>query len=422
MLLTQNETDKTATDATNRDRKGIILVCDDEYGPRQSLKMIFSEDYEVFLAETGPTAIEMAQNHPIDVAILDIKMAEMSGIQVLEQIKAIDPTTSVIMITGYEAVETAQQSIRLDASDYLNKPFEIRSIREAVTKGMEQRTAWMATRENMKALRQLQDEIQAQRLEGEIHRTRGEIYASVIHDINGPLTVISGIVQLLQRRFGTADRIEGTSLDNLRERLDQITRQVNKCIEISRRYLSFLRDRSAATSNVGVNQILTDLWELLKFYPSVNQNDLEIKPLQQEVFLEVNGTDLIQMLLNLVTNALQCSSQRHQVEVTAQFVEAIPNGHSSPEDGIYSINLQALAGTSQLLAISVRDDGPGIRSDLIPKIFESSFTTKDETTGTGLGLSIVHRLAVQNHCGVRLETAATQGTTFTLYMPVKSGS
>ena len=62
---------------TLRKRRGTLLVVDDEDGPRQSLRVIFKDEYNLLMAEDGPTAIELAKQHPIDVAVLDIRMAGM---------------------------------------------------------------------------------------------------------------------------------------------------------------------------------------------------------------------------------------------------------------------------------------------------------------------------------------------------------
>src|SRR5947209_5061994 len=83
-------------------RKGTLLVVDDEDGPRQSLRVIFKDEYEIFLAQDGPTAIELAQNQLIDVAVVDIRMAGMSGIEVLERLKYVSPGIEVVMMTAFE--------------------------------------------------------------------------------------------------------------------------------------------------------------------------------------------------------------------------------------------------------------------------------------------------------------------------------
>ena len=100
-------------------------------------------------------------------------------------------------------------------------------------------------------------------MQEEITRTRGEIYASIIHDINGPLTIISGFIQIINQRMGDSKRLEGEDLELVKDRLRRITRQVSNCIEISHRYLSFMRQQPTAPARIHVNQILEDLRELL---------------------------------------------------------------------------------------------------------------------------------------------------------------
>src|SRR5436190_6609618 len=111
--------------ATRPRRKGTLLVVDDEDGPRQSLRVIFKDDYEVLLAKTGAAAIELAKDNVVDVAVVDIRMAGMSGIEVLERLKFVSPGTEVIMITAFETTDTMRQALRLRACDYINKPFDV---------------------------------------------------------------------------------------------------------------------------------------------------------------------------------------------------------------------------------------------------------------------------------------------------------
>src|SRR6266446_2543758 len=120
-------------------RKATLLVVDDEEGPRQSVRVIFKDDYEVLMAADGPSAIELAQKSRIDVAVLDIRMAGMSGIEVLERLKYVDPGIEVVMMTAFETTDTMRQALRLRACDYINKPFDISTMRAAVASAMQRR-------------------------------------------------------------------------------------------------------------------------------------------------------------------------------------------------------------------------------------------------------------------------------------------
>ncbi len=96
-------------------RKPTLLIVDDEEGPRQSLKVIFKDEFELLMAGDGPTAVELAQKHLVDVAITDIRMAGMSGIEVLERLKYVNPGIEVVMITAFETTDTMRQALQLQA-------------------------------------------------------------------------------------------------------------------------------------------------------------------------------------------------------------------------------------------------------------------------------------------------------------------
>ena len=415
--------DNSSPPAVPQVLKPTLLIVDDEEGPRQSLRVVFKEDYNLLITSDGPAAIELARKHPIDVAVLDIRMGGMSGIELLERLKAVDPAIEVVMMTAFETTETIRQALRLNACDYINKPFDISTMREAVAKAMKRRSLATEIKHNTEKLQALQHELQQQKLEGEIVRARGEIYASIIHDINGPLTIISGLIQVINQRIGDETTLEGEDLDQVRDRLRRITRQVTACIEISRRYLGFLRQHPAENVRVWVNQMLADLRELLRAHPHVRHNQLIIQPLPEDVTVNINGTDLIQILLNLTSNALQCSAQPHRVEISGQVLQQpldLAMFEEGPADRF--INRDGFKNTEPLLALAVQDNGPGITPDIMPKIFEPYFTTQQKTAGTGLGLCIVHRLLKEAHGGMHVQSKPGQGTVFTVYLPARFGS
>ena len=246
-------------------RRGALLIVDDEDGPRQSMRVIFKDEFDLFAASDGPSAIELAQKNKIDVAVLDIRMAGMSGIEVLERLKYVDPNIEVIMMTAFETADTMRQALRLHASDYINKPFDIATMRAAVRKAMDRRMQTMERSSlaseihtDAKQTAELLAELQSHKVEEQIAQTRGDIYASIIHDINGPLTVISGFIQLMNQRIGNATQLPVEDLEFIKDRLKTINRQVTNCIDISRRYLSFLRRQTDENSRVPVNQLLAD--------------------------------------------------------------------------------------------------------------------------------------------------------------------
>ena len=403
---------------TFRKRRGTLLVVDDEEGPRLSLRVIFKDEYNLLMAEDGPTAIELAKQHPIDVAVLDIRMAGMSGIEVLERLKYVNPNIEAIMMTAFETTDTIRQALRLRACDYINKPFEVATMRAAVNQAMQRRRLESEIHSSAEKVQELLNELQNQKVEEQIAKTRGDIYASIIHDINGPLTVISGFTQVLNQRLNRNSRLEMEDLEFIKDRLRIIARQVGNCVEISRRYLGFLRRQSDESPRVSVNQLLKDLEQLIRVHPSRGDNEFSAQPMAEDLGVKINGTDVIQILLNLTINAFQCVSLSHRVEVGGEILREpldLTRFKDGPNDRL--LNVEGMDNTTPLVKLWVRDTGPGIPAEVLPKIFQPYFTTKGPRQGTGLGLNIVQRLIKEGHGALHVHTRPGEGATFTIYLP-----
>ncbi len=118
--------------------KGKILVVDDEDIVRTSCSRALSpEGYEVRLARNGIEGLQMANEERFDLVLTDLKMPDMDGIEVLRIIKEKWPETVVIIVTGYQTVDTAVKAIKLGAYDYIEKPFTpdalVSHVEEALT-------------------------------------------------------------------------------------------------------------------------------------------------------------------------------------------------------------------------------------------------------------------------------------------------
>ena len=135
-----NATEKVAAPAAAERRHTRILVADDERSIRELLAIVLKrEGYDVLLAENGRTAIAALEKEPIDLLISDIKMPDMSGVEVLRAAKRIDPDVLGIMITAFASTETAVEAMRLGACDYLSKPFDIDLLKMKVREKVENR-------------------------------------------------------------------------------------------------------------------------------------------------------------------------------------------------------------------------------------------------------------------------------------------
>ena len=111
-----------------------LLICDDEEGIRESLKLILEKDYDLTFAQNGDEAVLAMKASPADIAILDIKMPKKDGLETLKELKKVNPSSKVIIATGYKSVDIAQEALSLGASDYIVKPFDREKIKRVIQK------------------------------------------------------------------------------------------------------------------------------------------------------------------------------------------------------------------------------------------------------------------------------------------------
>ena len=117
--------------------KGKILVVDDEDIVRTSCsRTLVPEGYDVRLAKNGVEGLRMASEERFDLVLTDLKMPDMDGIDVLRNIKEKWPETHVIIVTGYQTVDTAVKAIKLGANNYIEKPFTPDALLSAVTEAL----------------------------------------------------------------------------------------------------------------------------------------------------------------------------------------------------------------------------------------------------------------------------------------------
>ncbi len=135
-----NATEKLPAEVATDRRVPRVLVVDDERSMRELLAIVLKrEGYDVVLAENGRSAVAALERAPFDLLISDIKMPDMSGVDVLRAAKKLDPDILGIMITAFASTETAIEAMRLGACDYLSKPFDIDLLKMKVREKVENR-------------------------------------------------------------------------------------------------------------------------------------------------------------------------------------------------------------------------------------------------------------------------------------------
>ena len=117
-----------------------LLIVDDERGIREMLEIYLRrEGYDVLTAEDGETALAQCHKTPFDVVIADIKMPRMDGISLLNKVKEFSPETIFIMITAFASFETAKESMKKEAYDYITKPFDVEEVKKKIEAALAKR-------------------------------------------------------------------------------------------------------------------------------------------------------------------------------------------------------------------------------------------------------------------------------------------
>ena len=171
-----------------------ILVIDDEKGMRDMLAFNLSmEGYVVDAAENGESAVRMAGGKSYDLAICDLKMPGMDGVQTLAALKEIDQDMEVIIGTGYATITSAIACMKQGAYDYIQKPFDVDELRALVEQALAKRRLKKKIEELVSTREQV---VQSEKLTLAI-----QFAAAVAHEVNNPLGVLKANMYSLSRYF-----------------------------------------------------------------------------------------------------------------------------------------------------------------------------------------------------------------------------
>ena len=109
-----------------------ILIADDEEGIRESLNLILGDDYDLTFACDGEETLDKLEAGGYELALLDIKMPKLDGVEILRQRNARRLDTPIVMLTAYQSIEMAKEAVKLGARDYIPKPFEREQVLRAI--------------------------------------------------------------------------------------------------------------------------------------------------------------------------------------------------------------------------------------------------------------------------------------------------
>ena len=373
-----------------------VLVIDDEMGPRESLRMLLKPDYNVHTADCVDAGIRLLKEKQPDTVVMDIRMPGATGIEGLRKIREIDPHLSVIMLTGFGALETAQEALRLGASDYINKPFDAGEMRKVVGRNVERTRVQRAGERAGAEIKELNNRLLKELAQKERLASLGQASAEFVHDLGNPLTIVWGYVQLLAKKLERSEN--GGAAENITsiKELGIIEQNVRLCRELLTMWQSYGSVGASPSKPMSVSAVLREVVKGVGAIAVQSGVELKTSICEDTCILLGDAVQIKRAIQNVIINAVQaCAGKK----------------------GLVSVDC---ARKDFYVDLRVEDNGHGIPPARIDKIFDPYFTTKQGKSGTGLGLYITKKVIEDHNGSLKVDSTPGVGTTFTIRLPLQT--
>ena len=362
-------------------KQSCILVIDDEESIRDACSQALIKDgYKVQTASDGGSGVEMINKIKPDMLLVDIKMPGLSGIEVLKKAGLIDSDLICVVITGYGTVELAVEAMKLNAYDFIAKPFTPGQLRVVVKDGIDKRKALL----------------ESERIKQEKQTQIDNFEVLISHQLRSPLTSAKQDFEvILSGLTGELNRKQKDLLCKADKRLDGLIDITNSLLNIARIGSGKIMEN---IDDVDLPDLINSIINSLKPFAARKQVEINTKFSQKCRLIKGSWEALKQAFLNIISNSIKYNKRSGTVEIDIKERE-------------------------KYVVIEIKDTGIGISREQIPFIFDKFFRVKTEQTlsirGTGLGLAIARRMIEAHHGTIEADSIAGKGTTFTVLLPKK---
>lgn len=362
-----------------------ILFVDDEATILKSFCISLKHmGYAASGASSGEEAMTMLQQDAFDVVVTDLKMPGIDGIQVLREAKKRYPEIVVIVLTGYGEINTAIDSLRLGADDYLHKPCDTSELVFRIENYLDKReTAKKLHIEQQRAAR------------FEMITT---LSGGLAHDFNNLLTGIMGAIELAKIAEERGESA-ATFLAMAMGSCNQAKELTNKFNQLSDMFIS-------PPASISVKDLIACASEKLPPAEGTRIDQLLPESLWD---LQVNRDKISMAVHAILVNASEALTAGGTIQIAAENFDT---------DGRKTTRLKTLP-PGKFVKISIKDSGIGITPKNLSKVLDPYFSTKGKGSikGMGLGLTLANAFIKQNGGHLHITSARGKGTTVTLVLP-----
>ncbi len=364
---------------TGNSEKHLILIIDDEEVLRDGCRQVLERcGYDVLTAGQGNEGIKLARERMPDMAFIDLKMPNMSGMEIIEILSRDIPDIVLVMITGFATIVSAVEAMQKGAYDYLPKPFNPDQLRALTKRALEHR--------NLK--------IETRRLREEKDQMERNFITFVSHEMRSPLVVIRQYIEALNAIAG--DRFE----QDVKEIIERCTKRVHNLEEMVEHWLDISRIENGTLTQQKVSLSLDSI---------ISRSVEEMAPLcrKKGIALETNSPQslppitgdtesLVRVFTNIIGNATKYTPEGGKITVTVK------------NDDYY-------------ITASIADNGTGIPPEKLPLIFEPFYRCaekNEKSSGSGLGLTFCKKIMESHNGVIDVSSREGEGTIFVLTFPI----
>jgi two-component system, sensor histidine kinase and response regulator len=353
----------------------LVLIIDDEPTIRDGCRQALEKSgYVVLDAGEGDEGIKIARDAKPDIALIDLKLPGVSGMEIIEILCRDLPDMVLVMITGYATIVSAVEAIQKGTYDYLPKPFSPDQLRAVVRRAVEHRDLKIETR----------------RLREEKERMEKSFITFVSHEMRSPLVVIRQYIEALKAVAG--DRLD----PNMAEIIERCSVRIQGLETLVERWLDISRigEGSFVWKKEPLNLLHLIGRSTEEMAPICHRKGIDLKTDLPDHLPEILGDQesLLRVFTNIIGNAAKYTPEKGRITISARDVD-------------YHV------------MVRVSDTGAGMPADKLPFIFEPFYRVKgreEQQRGTGLGLTFCKKIMELHGGEITAASTEGQGSTFLL--------